>query len=956
MERCFILVKIKVYELAKELSLDSKDVMLRLKKQGLEVKNHMSPVDEKQADALRVAVGKKDSVTDFVPRVTRIPKKKTEEAEQPETVTQVVEARAEEKPAAAPERTEELAVKKAGKAEEAKPVAEPSEKAPLPQPAKAVEPSDGKKDVDVAMAGKTAPPKPMEVKPQESFRNDLPRPEYDKNKKLPYQADNKKPNTPSPYDSGNAQRPYQPGQKPYVGQAQRPGQQQGNQQRPQGQGGFQQRPQGQGGFQQRPQGQGGFQQRPQGQGGFQQRPQGQGGFNKGFDNKDGDSNANRQTKSPKQAAGKSFADNKFVAPLEKPTTNYRQEKKVFTKDVVFERSTSEEKERFSSFDRKRNKPYAKKDNRREQKRVMPPVAPKKITVPEYISLGDLAKSMSKTAGELIKKLFEMGTIATINQELDSETAILLASEFGVAAEVQTDKIAEIMEDMEADDEFMVERPPVVTVMGHVDHGKTSLLDAIRKTNVIATEAGGITQHIGAYQVEINNRKITFLDTPGHEAFTAMRARGAQATDIAVLVVAADDGVMPQTIEAINHSKAANVPIIVAINKMDKEGANPDRVKQELMTQGLVPEEWGGEDIMVPVSAKAGMGIETLLEMILLVAEVKELKADPKRQARGTVIEAELDKNRGPVATLLVQKGTLKVGDSILAGGAFGKVRAMNDDKGKKVRLAGPSMPVEVLGFSEAPSAGEIFIAVKDDKDARLVAFKQQLRKREEDLHKTAKVSLDDLFKQIAEGDIKELNIILKADVQGSVEAVSQAVSKLSTDEVKVRVLHAGVGSISESDIMLASASNAIIIGFNIRPDVKAVKAAELEKVDIRLYRVIYDATDDIKKAMSGLLAPEYKENVIGHAEVRDVIKVPKVGMIAGSYIMDGKITRNASVRVLRDNIIVMEGKIDSLRRFKDDVKEVLSGYECGIGIENFNDIKIGDVIEAYVMDEIKREI
>ena len=955
------MAKIKVYELAKELSLDSKDVMLRLKKQGFEAKNHMSQVDEKYADALRIAVGKKDGVTDFVPRVTRIPKKKAEEAEQLAEITQAVEVRAEEKPADIPvsEKVEEAAVKKADIVEEEKQVVKAAVKPP--QPAEAVEPPDVKKD---AVEEKPVLPKPVDLKSQESFRNDLPRPGYDKSKKQPYPTDNKKPQTPSPYDSDKVQRPYQPGQKPYVGQAQRPqgqgGQQRpqgqgGFQQRPQGQGGFQQRPQGQGGFQQRPQGQGGFQQRPQGQGGFQQRPQGQGGFNRGVDNKDGDSNASRQTRSPKQAAGKpTFADNKFVAPLEKPTANYRQEKKVFAKDVVFERSTSEEN--FSSFDRKRSKPYGKKDNRREQKRVMPPVTPKKITVPEYISLGELAKSMSKTAAELIKKLFEMGTIATINQELDSDTAILLASEFGVTVEVQTDKIAEIMEDAEADDEFMVERPPVVTVMGHVDHGKTSLLDAIRKTNVIATEAGGITQHIGAYQVEINGRKITFLDTPGHEAFTAMRARGAQATDIAILVVAADDGVMPQTVEAINHSKAANVPIIVAINKMDKEGANPDRVKQGLTEHGLVPEEWGGEDIMVPVSAKAGIGIETLLEMILLVAEVKELKADPKRQARGTVIEAELDKNRGPVATLLVQKGTLKVGDSILAGGAFGKVRAMNDDKGRKVRFAGPSMPVEVLGFSEAPSAGEIFIAVKDDKDARLVAYKQQLRKREEDLHKTSKVSLDDLFKQIAEGDIKELNIILKADVQGSVEAVSQAVSKLSTDEVKVRVLHAGVGSISESDIMLASASNAIIIGFNIRPDAKAVKAAELEKVDIRLYRVIYDATDDIKKAMSGLLAPEYKENVVGHAEVRDVIKVPKVGMIAGSYIMDGKITRNAGVRVLRDNVIVMEGKIESLRRFKDDVKEVLTGFECGIGIENFNDIKTGDVIEAFIMEEIRREI
>ncbi|NMA13850.1 MAG: translation initiation factor IF-2, partial [Clostridia bacterium] len=501
-----------------------------------------------------------------------------------------------------------------------------------------------------------------------------------------------------------------------------------------------------------------------------------------------------------------------------------------------------------------------------------------------------------------------------------------------------------------------ERPPVVTVMGHVDHGKTSLLDAIRKANVIATEAGGITQHIGAYQVEINNKRITFLDTPGHEAFTAMRARGTQVTDIAILVVAADDGVMPQTIEAINHAKAAEVPIIVAINKIDKPSANPEKVKQELTEHGIIAEEWGGDTIMVPVSAKTQEGIPQLLEMILLVAEVGELKANPNRLARGTVVEAELDKGRGPVATVLVQKGTLHIGDNVVAGTTFGKVRAMIDDKGRRVKTARPSTPVEVLGFSEVPPAGEVFVAIADEKDARHIAGKYQIKKREEELGKTARVSLDDLFKQISEGEVKELNIIIKADVQGSIEALSQSLNKLSTNEVRVNTIHSGVGTITESDVMLASASNAIIIGFNVRPDTNTRKVIEAENIDLRLYRVIYDAIDDVKAAMAGLLEPTFKEVVIGRAEVRATSKVPKVGTIAGSYVTEGKITRQAGVRVIRDGIVIHEGKISSLKRFKDDVKEVVSGYECGIGVENFNDVKENDAIEAFIMEEIKREL
>ncbi|MDO4581900.1 MAG: translation initiation factor IF-2, partial [Bacillota bacterium] len=642
----------------------------------------------------------------------------------------------------------------------------------------------------------------------------------------------------------------------------------------------------------------------------------------------------------------------------RPSGNYRPNKKVFVKDIVFERASEAENARGKGFGKngKYNKPRKGDKGRREAKAVMPPVTPKKITIGETVVLGELAKTMGKTAGEIIKKLFTMGIMATINQELDSDTAILVADEFGVTVEVRTDITAEIMEDIVDDESDMVERPPVVTIMGHVDHGKTSLLDAIRHTNVISTEAGGITQHIGAYQVEIKGKKITFLDTPGHEAFTAMRARGAHMTDIVIIVVAADDGVMPQTIEAINHSKAAGVPIIIAINKIDKPGANPERVMQELTEYGLVAEEWGGDTIMVPVSAKAKENIPALLEMILLVAEVAEFRANPDRAARGVIVEAKLDKNRGAIATLLVQKGTLNAGDSILAGPVFGKVRAMNDDKGKKVRSAGPSMPVEVLGFQEAPPAGEIFVVVKDEKDARLVAAKQQVKKREEELNKSSRVTLEDLFSKIEEGQIKELNIVVKGDVQGSVEALTQSLIKLNTDEVKVHVIHHGVGGISESDVMLAAASNAIIIGFNVVAPPAARSAAEAEGVDIRLYRVIYDTIEDVKKAMSGLLAPEYKEQVIGHAEVRQVFKVPHAGMVAGSYVTDGKISRNALIRVLRDSIVIAEDKIDSLRRFKDDVKEVQQGFECGVGLENFNDIKENDVLEAYIMEEFRREL
>ena len=534
--------------------------------------------------------------------------------------------------------------------------------------------------------------------------------------------------------------------------------------------------------------------------------------------------------------------------------------------------------------------------------------------------------------------------------------MLIADDFGVEVkkEIVLTKEDILFEEEEDDPSSLVPRPPVVVVMGHVDHGKTSLLDAIRNTSVIDTEAGGITQHIGAYTVRLNDRDITFLDTPGHEAFTTMRARGAQVTDVAILVVAADDGIMPQTVEAINHAKAANVTIVVAINKIDKENANVERVKQMLVEYDLVPEEWGGDTVCVEISAKKRINIDSLLEMVLLIADMKELKANPNKPAKGTVIEAQIDKGRGPIATVLVQDGTLNIGDIVIAGTAVGHVRAMINDKGRRVKTAGPSTPVEILGLSEAPSGGDIVRVVKDEKLAREVAQSRKQEQKETRFNSTVKVSLDNLFSQIDEGNMKELNVIIKADVQGSVEAVKQSLEKLSNDEVRVKAIHGGVGAINESDVMLANASNAIIVGFNVRPDAGAAAAASLHEVDIRLYRVIYQAIEEIEAAMKGMLDPEFKEAVIGHAEVRQTFKVSGVGTIAGSYVTDGKITRNAQVRLVRDGIVVYEGTVDSLKRFKDDAKEVSDGFECGIGLANFNDIKEGDIIECYVMEEIER--
>ncbi len=649
--------------------------------------------------------------------------------------------------------------------------------------------------------------------------------------------------------------------------------------------------------------------------------------------------------------------------FEGPKTEFVAKKKevriIDTKIVDVDLSKYDEKNYEFGTDAQRRRMQPRRPRRNDKKkRGNEPVAratiPTQISIPETIVVSDLAKELRVTTAEVMKKLMMMGAMATANQSIDFDTAALVADEFGseaVPLKVVTIEEKLIDEHTDASDD-LEERSPVVVVMGHVDHGKTSILDAIRHANVTAGEAGGITQHIGAYRIEVDGKPITFLDTPGHAAFTAMRARGAQLTDIAILVVAADDGIMPQTVEAINHAKAAGVSIIVAINKMDKPAANPEAIKQELTKYDLVPEEWGGDVICVPVSALTKKGIPDLLENVLLVAEMADLKANPNREAKGAVIEAKLDKGRGPVATVLVQNGTLHVGDVIIAGGAVGRVRAMTDDKGRQLKTAGPSVPVEILGLDQVPGAGDIFNAVKDEKMARELADQRKDKQKEEEFRANAKVSLEDFFNQMKEG-VQSLNIIVKADVQGSAEAVKASLEKLSCEEVKVKVIHAAVGGITENDVMLAAASQAIIVGFNVRPDRGATESATQNEVDIRTYRIIYECLEEIEKAMKGMLAPTFRENVLGQAEVRQTIRVPGVGVIAGSYVIDGKVTRSSMIRVLRDSVVIFEDKISSLKRFKDDAKEVAQGYECGIGLEKFNDIHVGDVLEAYIMEEVQ---
>ena len=759
----------------------------------------------------------------------------------------------------------------------------------------------------------------------------------------------------------------QGGYPPRQGQPSRPGQptgvfaqrQQGGYPPRPGQGGP--RPQGQGGFAPRPQGQGNFAPRP-GQGG--PRPQGQGAPRPG----QGGPHPGGMGQRPQQ--GNRAARGPELAPVveKERVSNYDPNKKQYIRQHDPERVAKSRKQLAKESAnmnggmddevvRGGKRARAGKKQPSAQQMMAPIHIDKAYMTAEHITVKDLTERIGKPAGEILKKLFLLGIMANINSELDFDTASLVCTEFGVELEMKLDRTAEdaLTEETGAEDteDQLQPRPPVITIMGHVDHGKTSLLDYIRKSHVTAGEAGGITQHIGAYTVNLNGRIITFLDTPGHEAFTAMRARGTQATDIAVLVVAADDGVMPQTVESINHARAAGVPIIVAINKMDKEGANPDRVKQDLTAYNLVPEEWGGDTIMAPVSALTGEGVDDLLEMILLQADVMQLRANPNRMARGVIIEAKLDKNRGPLATVLLKNGTLHVGDNIVAGMASGRVRAMLNDRGERVKEAGPSMPVEIAGFTEVPEAGDDMMAVADDRLSRQVAQERREKMRAARTA-TTKVSLDNLFDNINEGKLKNLNLIVKADVQGSVEAVKQALEKLSNDEVKVHILHSAVGAITKDDVNLASAFGAIIIGFNIRPDASAREAAAREEVDIRLYRIIYQAIEDIEAAMKGMLAPQYREEIIGHAEVRSVFKVSGVGMVAGCYVKDGKLQRNASVRLVRDNIVMFDGKLSSLRRFKDDVKEVAAGFECGVGLENYNDIKENDEIECFIQQEIER--
>ena len=633
-----------------------------------------------------------------------------------------------------------------------------------------------------------------------------------------------------------------------------------------------------------------------------------------------------------------------------PANNGMQSDKSVNKQKLKQRSTQYRKQGMRS---SRRETEAQRLARIAAERAKKPQIVVKI--PDEIVVSDLAAMLKMTAAEVVKKLFSLGVMATVNQVIDYDTAAIVATELGAKAEKEVVVTIEdrIIDDSDDSAEDLSPRDPVVVVMGHVDHGKTSLLDAIRHTDVTATEAGGITQHIGAYRVDLNGQKITFLDTPGHAAFTSMRARGAQATDIAVLVVAADDGIMPQTIEAINHAKAAGVDIIVAINKMDKPGATTDRIMQQLTEYDLIPEEWGGDTICVPVSALTRMNIDKLLESILLVAEMKELKANPNRAAKGIVIEARLDRNRGPIATLLVQNGTLHSGDIIVAGTSVGRVRVMVDDKGRKVKEAGPSVPVEIMGLAEAPQAGDAFDAVSDERLARELVEQRKQKQKEEQFKSFEKVTLENLFSSLKEGELKELNIIVKADVQGSVEAVKQSLEKLSNDEVRVKIIHGGVGAINESDVMLANASNAIIVGFNVRPDPVAAQNAERDGVDIRCYRIIYDCIDEIEAAIKGMLAPKFREVQQGRAEVRQVVKISSVGNIAGCYVLNGKVTRNSKIRVVRDGIVITEDEISSLRRFKDDVKEVAQNFECGIGLAKFNDIKEGDIFEAFTIEEYR---
>ena len=904
----------RVSELAKELGKSSKEVLDVLQKQGYGEKTHSSNVSDEQTQAIKKALAA-PAKSEHAQGSAEAPKKKIAAVYRPQNAQTMKNPR---------------------------PQAAPAQAAAPAAPAQAAPAAENNRE--------NAKPQGQQSQNQGSYQGSR------DNRQGGFQGnrDNRQGGYQGNRDNRGGQRGYQ-GNRDNRDNRNGQGGYQGNRDNRNGQGGYQGNRDnrgGQGGYQgnrDNRNGQGGFQgnrDNRNGQGGFQGNRDnrgGQGGFQGNRDNRGGQGGRSGQRDSAKS----------FDTPLATKPQSNRANKNAYKNDRYDKKNMTEDGPK------NKGKSVSKHPFIMPQKPVEEKVEEtiKVITIPDVLTIKELAEKMKLQPSAIVKKLFLKGQIVTLNQEIDYEQAEEIAMEYDVLCEKEekVDVIEELLREDEEDEKDMVSRPPVVCVMGHVDHGKTSLLDAIRKANVTAKEAGGITQHIGAYVVEINGQKITFLDTPGHEAFTAMRMRGAQSTDIAVLVVAADDGVMPQTVEAINHAKAAGVEIIVAINKIDKPSANIERVKQELAEYELVPEDWGGSTIFVPVSAHTHEGIPELLEMIILTAEVKELKANPNRNARGLVIEAELDKGKGPVATVLVQKGTLRVGDNIAVGACYGKVRAMMDDKGRRVKEATPSTPVEILGLNGVPNAGEVFVVTENEKEARSFADTFISESKNKLLEETkAKLSLDDLFTQIKAGNVKELPIIVKADVQGSVEAVKQSLTKLSNEEVMVKVIHGGVGAINESDVSLASASNAIIIGFNVRPDATAKSIAEREKVDIRLYRVIYQAIEDVEAAMKGMLDPVFEEKVIGHAIVRQLFKASGVGTIAGSYVMDGKFQRGCSVRITREGEQIFEGALASLKRFKDDVKEVATGYECGLVFEKFNDVQVDDMVEAYMMVEVPR--
>ena len=955
-------IQYKVNQLAKDLNIKAKDMVELMSGAGVELKTQKN-LEPGEFNLLLDLLTKKHQIVgidEYIDGVTYIPS---------------VLKKKEEKKAPAP--TAETA--KPAPAEEVKPAPAPAPEKPAPAtPKQEVKPTAP--EAPKAKAPEKAPEKVAEKPVQQKVQ--APQPQPVPKAATPQPAPNRAQENPQPARKPDAPRPQQPQNRPqgqYGQQQGRPqqqfrqgdgrpqnGQPYGNQQGQRSQNGngqsYQQRPYGQ---------QGGNQQQKGG------RPQGQ---RPGMDK--GDGNGQRvvrekfqptiivRSQTPKGTVTQQKHGAARIVDTRGSSVDlskYDERLDNFVPDSVRDVKGGNTKVRKSVGSNRampqknvggnRMPPAKDGKNIKQAKKAAPPVKkqPLKITIPDEITVGELAQRLKVTAGEVVKKLMMMGMMASVNEVIDYDTAYFVADELG--AEVSKEVVVTIEEKLfdqtEDDPDKLVERAPVVCVMGHVDHGKTSLLDAIRHTNVTSGEAGGITQHIGAYRVNINGKDITFLDTPGHEAFTAMRARGAQATDIAILVVAADDGIMPQTVEAINHAKAAGVQIIVAINKMDKPGANPEGIKQELTKYDLVPEDWGGDVMCVPVSAVTKMGIDNLLESILLIAEVQEYKANPNRRAKGIIIESRLDKGRGPVATVLVQNGTLRSGDIVIAGTSVGRVRSMTDHNGKPVKAAGPSVPVEVTGLADLPTAGDELLAVEDERMARELAERRKTSAKEAEFKANSRASLNDLFAQMAEG-VKSLNIIVKADVMGSAEAVRLSLEKLSNEEVKVNVIHAAAGGVTEGDVMLAAVSNAIIVGFNVRPDKAALDSAERQNVEIRTYRVIYSCIEEITAAMKGMLAPKYREVIIGHAEVRQTIHVPNVGTIAGSYVQDGKIGRNNQIRVLRDSKVIFEDKISSLRRFKDDVREVASGYECGVGLEKFNDIKVGDILEAFYMEEIEQ--